>query len=61
MINFLDIMHRPIFYFKRHFGDWIPSPSSVKESALLDPVSKPRDLSPDAGSASGVSTSDYVA
>jgi hypothetical protein len=38
VIDFLDIIHCPVLYLKRRFGDWTLSPSSgKKKSAQLDP------------------------
>jgi hypothetical protein len=35
MIDFLDIIHHPSFYFKQRFGDWSLNPSSGKKPSHL--------------------------
>jgi hypothetical protein len=35
VIEFLDIIHRPVFYLKQRSGDWILPPSSGKQLRSL--------------------------
>jgi hypothetical protein len=40
IIYFLDIIHRPVFYLKRRFGDCILPPSSGKTTTHLGPIDR---------------------